>query len=85
MELTDDDIMDFGKAHRGKRLADVPADYYFWMWEHPKGPQVYKYPPDKYHRYIVRNWRRICNNASDYDPKNHPPRPTRTATHPPTQ
>lgn len=80
--LTDDDIMDFGKKHAGKRLADVPGEYFMWMWEMPGGPQLYKNPSNKYHQYIAKHWKRICADANDYDPENHPPRDTRTATTP---
>lgn len=29
--FTDNDVMPFGK-HKGKRLEDVPADYFLWLW-----------------------------------------------------
>lgn len=81
-ELNDESIMTFGKKHANKRLADVPGEYYFWMWEMPGGPQLHAKPEHPYHRYIVKNWRRICQDCPDYDPENHPPRDTRTATQP---
>ena len=30
-ELTDDSIMPFGKAHKGKRMDEVPADYLLYI------------------------------------------------------
>lgn len=29
--LTDDDRMPFGK-YAGRKMSDVPADYYHWLW-----------------------------------------------------
>jgi uncharacterized protein (DUF3820 family) len=81
-QLTDDDIMHFGKF-KGKRLADVPAYYYFWWWEKPGGPEGWKATHEALHHYIVKNWKRLCNQMRDYDPLHHPPRDTRTATTPP--
>lgn len=31
-ELTDDDFFLFGKAHAGKKMADVPVSYLHWFW-----------------------------------------------------
>jgi hypothetical protein len=35
--LTDDDIMPFGK-YAGKKLIEVPADYYRWLWNDAEYP-----------------------------------------------
>jgi len=35
MKATDETIMPFG-AHKGKKLANVPADYLIWMYENNK-------------------------------------------------
>lgn len=82
METLNDDIEIWFGKHKGKRLADIPGDYFLWLWENERGPQLYKKPGDSLHRYIAKNWRRICADAPDYDPINHPPRDTRTATGP---
>lgn len=81
-ELTDDSPMPFGKKCKGMRLADVPGDYFLWLWEKEGGPQFHRKPHEPLHRYISKNWKRICNDDPDYDPANHPPRDTRTATMP---
>lgn len=74
----------FGK-HKDERLADIPASYFFWLWENPKGPQLYRKPGDSLHRYIVKNWQRYLKAEPDYDPANQPPRDTRTATQAPAK
>lgn len=33
--MTDESIMPFGK-HKGKKMADVPADYLLWLYENDK-------------------------------------------------
>lgn len=44
--LTDDDKMPFG-AHKGKRLGDVPDDYWQWFlqqyWAWTSYPQLVEY------------------------------------------
>ena len=34
-ELTDTDLMPFGK-HKGLPMMDVPANYLFWLWTNGK-------------------------------------------------
>ena len=33
--MTDNSIMPYGK-HQGKELANVPADYFIWMYDNDK-------------------------------------------------
>jgi len=47
--LKDSDILDWGKEHKGKALANVPASYLIWMYEKAKGV------PLKYRLYIKDN------------------------------
>ena len=35
--LKDTDILDWGKEHKGKALANVPASYLIWMYEKATG------------------------------------------------
>lgn len=30
--MRDDSIFQFGKMHKGKKLANVPDDYLIWFW-----------------------------------------------------
>ena len=81
-ELTDESRMTFGKF-KGVRLADVEPSYFWWAWEGENSPKVHANPAHPLHAYIVKNWARLCKLCPDYDPENHPPRATRTATQPP--
>ena len=47
--LKDTDILDWGKEHKGKALANVPAEHLIWMYE--KAQCV----PEKYRLYIKDN------------------------------
>ncbi len=33
--LTDNSPMPFGKAHKGKKMANVPASYLLWLYNEP--------------------------------------------------
>lgn len=48
-KLKDTDILEWGKEHKGKALANVPASYLIWMYEQAKGV------PEKYRLYIKEN------------------------------
>ena len=48
MKATDETIMPFG-AHKGKKLANVPADYLNWMYENNK---LFPYLAE----YVKDNW-----------------------------
>ena len=45
---TDETLMDFGQKHKGKRMADVPAEYFIWMHENCNhlSPGLKKYIED---------------------------------------
>jgi len=47
--LKDDHILEWGKEHKGKALANVPAAYLIWMFDKANGV------PLKYRRYIAAN------------------------------
>ena len=47
--LKDTDILDWGKQHKGKALANVPSAYLIWMYEQAKGVPV------EYRLYIKDN------------------------------
>lgn len=83
-EITDDTPMYFGK-HKGKRMADVPPEYLWWAWEGANGPQHHALPSSTVHKFIVKNWKRLCRECPDYDPAHQPPRDTRTATQAPAK
>lgn len=45
--MTDESLMTFG-AHKGKALADVPDEYFLWLWRQDwfaakKSSELYKY------------------------------------------
>lgn len=53
-ELTDTDLMPFGK-HKGTEMQDVPASYLLWLWDEmdgglsinsPDSQRVYNYIED---------------------------------------
>lgn len=43
LELKDDDLMLYGKAHYGKKMIDVPASYLLWFHKNiprSRGPEA---------------------------------------------
>jgi len=48
MKATDETIMPFG-AHKGKKLANVPANYLIWMYENKR---LFPYLEE----YVKDNW-----------------------------
>lgn len=61
--MTDEDKMPFGK-HKGKRMADVPADYLLWLWDNG----VHQEPGKPVHGYIKENFKQLEKLAKDYIP-----------------
>lgn len=51
-KLTDNDIFDFGRVHKGKAMANVPADYLLWFKENVKKTSNTR----PIHNYIKENW-----------------------------
>ena len=48
IKATDETIMPFG-AHRGKKLANVPANYLIWMYENKRlVPYLEEYVKDNW-------------------------------------
>jgi hypothetical protein len=47
-KLEDDSILQFGKEHKGSKLANVPASYLIWIYENCR-------LPDNLKAYILEN------------------------------
>ena len=56
MKFTDESVMPFGK-HKGKKMANVPAQYLLWIWENTN-------------RGINNAFYRINRNVFDYIEQN---------------
>ncbi len=65
-ELTDDSPMPFGKysADRGdpRKMKDVPAQYYFWLWTECRKEKDMKCPVAAY---IRKNLRSLAGEYTD--------------------
>lgn len=55
----DDDLMNFG-CHVNKRLSDVPASYFHWIWTNRIRPD-----DEKLHNYIYNNLHALKQDYPD--------------------
>ena len=67
-QLHDDSPMPFGK-HKDRKLADVPAGYFLWLWEQ----EWFQYKFPDLHTYVKQNMNVLQAEADDSDPGDDPP------------